>query len=39
VLGLCPLMALPSASLPHRLHGLFRRVLAHPDHAHPLDLH
>lgn len=39
VQGLCPLMALPAASLPHRLHGLFRRVLAHPDHVKSVDLH
>jgi predicted CoA-binding protein len=26
--GLCPFMALPGASLPHRLHGFVRRALA-----------
>jgi predicted CoA-binding protein len=31
--GLCPLMALPAASFPHRLHGLVRRALAHPASA------
>jgi predicted CoA-binding protein len=30
--GLCPLMALPATSLPHRVHGLLRRVLVHPEH-------
>src|SRR6266540_4560472 len=30
VQGLCPFMALPGASFPHRLHGLVRRVLAAP---------
>jgi predicted CoA-binding protein len=30
VQGLCPLMALPEAGLPHRLHGLIRRALSHP---------
>ena len=31
VQGLCPLLALPSASFPHRLHGLFRSALGqHP---------
>jgi predicted CoA-binding protein len=34
--GLCPLMALPAASLPHRVHGLLRRIASHPSHAsHP----
>lgn len=28
VQGLCPLMALPGAAFPHRLHGSLRRVLA-----------
>jgi predicted CoA-binding protein len=28
VQGLCPFMALPGASLPHRLHGALRRALA-----------
>lgn len=28
--GLCPMMALPDASLPHRVHGLVRRALGHP---------
>jgi predicted CoA-binding protein len=32
--GLCPLMALPGTSLPHRVHGLVRRALARPDHPH-----
>jgi predicted CoA-binding protein len=32
--GLCPMMALPATSLPHRVHGLMRRALAHPDHPH-----
>lgn len=32
--GLCPMMALPHASLPHRIHGLFRRALVHPERAH-----
>lgn len=33
--GLCPLMALPHASLPHRVHGLVRRALSHPAPPHP----
>jgi predicted CoA-binding protein len=32
--GLCPMMVLPGASLPHRVHGLLRRALAHPGHPH-----
>jgi predicted CoA-binding protein len=32
VQGLCPLMALPAVSFPHRLHALVRRALAHPAH-------
>lgn len=27
--GLCPMMALPAASLPHRVHGLVRRAFGH----------
>jgi predicted CoA-binding protein len=30
--GLCPMMALPRTSLPHRIHGALRCVLAHHDH-------
>jgi predicted CoA-binding protein len=30
VQGYCPLMALPSASFPHRLHAIIRQVTAHP---------
>jgi predicted CoA-binding protein len=35
--GLCPLMALPGAAFPHRVHGILRRALtpAGPAHAHP----
>jgi uncharacterized protein len=29
VQGLCPMMALPAASFPHRAHGFFRRALAY----------
>jgi uncharacterized protein len=31
VQGLCPLMAMPETSFPHRFHGMVRRVLAHPE--------
>ena len=37
--GLCPLMALPAAGLPHRLHAFFRGALGHPVHAHPPHAH
>lgn len=33
VQGLCPMMALPGASFPHRVHGFCRRALAHPLHG------
>lgn len=33
--GLCPMMALPRTSLPHRIHGALRCALAHHDHPHP----
>lgn len=35
VVGLCPLMALPRAGLPHRLHGFFRCALGRPATGQP----
>jgi predicted CoA-binding protein len=32
--GLCPMMALPGASFPHRVHGLLRCVFSHSAPAH-----